>query len=508
MKSTVYRLALLIGMVIGVVACQVEDDFIVDKNTDNDVVTIMISTDDNIENESDETRTQLNRAGNKVTWNSDDAIKILRHVRTYTDSWIFGREENDEYAEITSSTTTLSDNAAHATFTASFSKLDGTPMSDFSYVALSPATCYSSYDKNNGDIYTVYVNLPVTQTATATSYDAGADLLIGKPMTTTSENANFTMRFKRMVSIAKMKLSGISSGEKIKQVVFEAVTTKHLVGDATIDLAAGTMYAHPGSNNTKKVTINYATALTYSATSSIYFCCYPTTFNAGETFKVTVTCDSGNVYEREVTIPSGKSLQLIDGNVSSFTVNNLQKVQSEVVKTYNIGDIYNENGVKGIVYATNVTMSGKQWNYIFSMDQTFLEWSTENTNNNCYSNNGLYNSQDMLSNALNPVNYPAVQWCFDHGDGWFLPSSKELNMMWDTVSGGTHDFSSAATTEFNEKMIVAGAALFEEDYYWSSNEISFDQAEMVAFMYDSIICLESLKASKGNVRAVYKFEVK
>lgn len=502
MKRAFYRFTLLIGLILGVVACQMETDFVVDASTKDEGATITITTDGEIENETEETRTQLNRAGNKITWNTDDAIKVIRHVKTYTESWFDGRVERDKYNEVTSSGTSLTNDNTIATFTASFDAFEGTPMSDFSYVSVSPATCYSSYDKNKDNIYTIYVNLPTTQTSTSVTYDAGADLLVGKPTSTTSEQESFSMRFKRMVSIGKMKLTGLESNEKLKKVVFEAITTKHLVGDGTVDMTTGTLEYHPGGSLNSKLTINYKTAI--SATTSVYFCCYPTTFLAGEKFKVTVTCESGNVYEREVTIPAGKSLQLIDGNVSSFTVTNLQKAESQVVKTYNVGDLYNENGVRGVVYATNVTMSGKTWNYIMSMDQAYLPWATENTNNNCMGKNGLYNSQDMLMYAWDPANYPAVQWCFGHGNGWFLPSSYELNLMWDAVSGGTHDFNNETVAKFNAKLDDP----LEEDFYWSSNEISIDQAEMVAFMYDSVICLESKKASNGNVRAVYKFEVK
>lgn len=502
MKRAFYRFTLLIGMILGVVACQMETDFVVDASTKNEGTTITITTDGEIENETEETRTQLNRAGNKITWNTDDAIKVIRHVKTYTESWFYGRVERDEYSEVTSSGTSLSSDNTIATFTASFDALEDSPCSDFSYVSVSPATCYSSYDKNKDNINTIYVNLPTSQTSTSVTYDAGADLLVGKPTSTTSEQESFSMRFKRMVSIGKMKLTGLESNEKLKKVVFEAITTKHLVGDGTVDMTTGTLEYHPGGSLNSKLTINYKTAI--SATTSVYFCCYPTTFLAGEKFKVTVTCESGNVYEREVTIPAGKSLQLIDGNVSSFTVTNLTKAESQVVKTYNVGDVYNENGVRGVVYATNVTMSGKTWNYIMSMDQAYLPWATENTNNNCIGQNGLYNSQDMLRFALDPANYPAVQWCFGHGNGWFLPSSYELNLMWDAVSGGTHDFNNETVAKFNAKLDDD----IEEDFYWSSNEISIDQAEMVAFMYDSVICLESKKASNGSVRAVYKFEVK
>jgi len=51
------------------------------------------------------------------------------------------------------------------------------------------------------------------QTATSTSFDSDADILIAKPIT--GENTAFTFEFKRYVSIAKMHIKGITAGETV-----------------------------------------------------------------------------------------------------------------------------------------------------------------------------------------------------------------------------------------------------------------------------------------------------
>ena len=163
---------------------------------------------------------------------------------------------------------------------------------------------------------------------------------------------------------------------------------------------------------------------------------------------------------------------------------------------YAPGDFYEEDGVEGVVfYVTNDGTSG----YIMSLDQATLQWSTENIQANCFSGNGKYNTEDMLK--LGADKFPAAKWCADHGNGWFMPSSKELQWMWDAVSNGTHVFDNEFIKLYNDKLEDP----ILEDYYWSSNETTEDLGELVAFMENSVVCLDPQKNKKFLVRAVYKF---
>ena len=101
-------------------------------------------------------------------------------------------------------------------------------------------------------------------------------------------------------------------------------------------------------------------------------------------------------------------------------------------------------------------------------------------------------------------NYPAFKWCIEHGDGWFLPSSKELNTIWTWLSDGTYDFDSESVTTLNKYIADNGGTPFYETYYWSSNENSTDTGEVVAFMKDSYVCLDLSKSNYFSVRAAYR----
>ena len=170
---------------------------------------------------------------------------------------------------------------------------------------------------------------------------------------------------------------------------------------------------------------------------------------------------------------------------------------------YEIGKIYDINGTKGVAYAIK-TVGNETYAYFFSMDEADLQWSTENVWCNCISVRGDWNTQDMLSKGTSPDMYPAAQWCIAHGEGWFMPSSRELQWMWDAISAGTHDFDSESVKAYNKLLTDNGGMPFVETYYWSSNETAEDLVELVAFMADSVVCLNPYKTYTYTVRAAYR----
>ena len=172
---------------------------------------------------------------------------------------------------------------------------------------------------------------------------------------------------------------------------------------------------------------------------------------------------------------------------------------------YEIGNIYDLYGTKGVCYAIKNDNQNRTWAYFFSMDEEYLQWSTENVWCNCASGRGDWNTEDMLKNG--PDKYPAAQWCVAHGEGWFMPSSTELQWMWDAVSGGTHTFDCETMAAYNKLLTDNGGTPLLETYYWSSNETSVDMIELVAFMSNSVVCLEPYKTKMYSVRATYRMQL-
>ncbi len=228
---------------------------------------------------------------------------------------------------------------------------------------------------------------------------------------------------------------------------------------------------------------------------------------------VTATCEikttAGDVIEGgafATTTPGSYNIYALYDNVRSNTVS-VDAYDPNIASAYEIGQIYDVNGTKGICYAIKTDNQDRTWAYFFSMDEADLQWSTENVWCNCVAGRGDWNTEDMLRNGTSPDMYPAAQWCIAHGDGWFMPSSQELQWMWDAISEGTHNFDNASVAAYNKLLTDNGGMPFVETYYWSSNETSEDMIELIAFMSDSVVCLEPYKTSKYTVRAATRVQL-
>ena len=181
-----------------------------------------------------------------------------------------------------------------------------------------------------------------------------------------------------------------------------------------------------------------------------------------------------------------------------------------VVGKYDIGTVCEVNGTKGVVYAIKTDNQGYTWAYAVSLDEEYLQWSTENVWCNCNSSKGAWNTYDPFDpkncradgGVRDIANYPAFAWCMEHGSEWFLPSADELKWLWDATSGGTHKFDCDTMKTFNKIITDNGGSPIQEDYYWSSNETSYDMIELIAFMDNSVICLEPYKTKRYQTRAV------
>ena len=180
----------------------------------------------------------------------------------------------------------------------------------------------------------------------------------------------------------------------------------------------------------------------------------------------------------------------------------------ELVGKYEIGAIHEVDGVKGVIFAIKSDSKGDTYCYLFSMDEEDLQWSTKYEFCNCMSQRGDYNTNDPFDYfGMNIEDYPAFKWCKAHGEGWFLPSSTELHWMWDMLTNGERDFKAPSVAEYNAFIVENGGEPFCETYYWSSNETSYDLVEVVAFMNDSVVCLDPKKDNVYTARAAYRFKV-
>ena len=179
---------------------------------------------------------------------------------------------------------------------------------------------------------------------------------------------------------------------------------------------------------------------------------------------------------------------------------------------YEPGMLYNENGVKGVIFAIKEhKASGTIYCYVMSMDEEDLPWSYEQVDL-LFANStwGAWITEDIFNPSRDNRdinNYPAFKWCVEHGDGWFLPSQEEMEWMWDAVSGGTHKFEAPTVAEYNKVLTENGGEPLQETFYWSSTALDSTSSVAVAFMENSVICLESTRDKAYSVRAAYRFAI-
>ena len=214
----------------------------------------------------------------------------------------------------------------------------------------------------------------------------------------------------------------------------------------------------------------------------------------------------GNTFS-STTVGSYSFRARYDGQTTGTAVN-IDVYDPELVGKYEIGAIHEVDGVKGVIFAIKSDNNGDTYCYLFSMDEEDLQWSTKYEWCNCTSQRGDYNTNDPFDYfGMNIDDYPAFKWCKAHGEGWFLPSSTELHWMWEMLTNGERDFKASSVAKYNEFIVENGGEPFCETYYWSSNETSEDLVEVVAFMNDSIVCLDPKKDNVYTARAAYRFKV-
>lgn len=108
---------------------------------------------------------------------------------------------------------------------------------------------------------------------------------------------------------------------------------------------------------------------------------------------------------------------------------------------YAIGDLYNQNGVKGIV--VKVDDSGMHGT-IMSLESSKDFWISDNDlkfeTNAFYEDDGMKNMDAIEayvnSGKANWTNFPLFNWARSLGDGWYIPSKNEALEIWVNMNGG------------------------------------------------------------------------
>ena len=184
-----------------------------------------------------------------------------------------------------------------------------------------------------------------------------------------------------------------------------------------------------------------------------------------------------------------------------------------VLKQYEIGELYNQNGIRGVICQLS---DDRQHGLVVSLDEIYLHWSEfrkpdlrlAGADNRT---DGVANmekvAQYIAANNLSWYDFPAFKWCRDKGEGWYLPAIDELLTIGHNYNGGTRvQNNRQARNKFNDALKDAGGKRMDRlVYYFSSTEMDEKNAYTTHMGIEPPYVIEIPKYNKFLVRAVHKF---
>ena len=184
-----------------------------------------------------------------------------------------------------------------------------------------------------------------------------------------------------------------------------------------------------------------------------------------------------------------------------------------VVKQYEIGELYDRDGLRGVVCQLS---DDRQHGLIISLDEASLHWSEFRKpdlreagadNRSDGQDNMEKVARYIEQNNLSWEDFPAFKWCRDKGEGWYLPAIDELLTIGHNYNGGTRMHNDRqARNKFNDALKNAGGERMDRMvYYFSSTEMDEKNAFTSHMSLDPPYVVEIPKYNKFLVRAVHRF---
>ena len=203
------------------------------------------------------------------------------------------------------------------------------------------------------------------------------------------------------------------------------------------------------------------------------------------------------------------------GAVPHKPIQSVEATPAENETIYGIGDIYDKNGIKGVVI---MLTDGGRHGLIMSLDEACLPWCNLHRKKQKKAmgasdrHDGMMNmlaiEKYIAENNLSWSNFPAFEWCRAKGEGWYLPSINEIWSAGTIFLGGSRVASNRkARKAFNDNIIVAGGSpLSGIMIYHSSTEDKDARYALYSHMNSEPPYINSgYKADDIFVRAFHKF---
>lgn len=181
---------------------------------------------------------------------------------------------------------------------------------------------------------------------------------------------------------------------------------------------------------------------------------------------------------------------------NSYSNNNYSSSNySSSGRTYKVGDLYNENGLKGVVF--EVSADGRSGKILHLEDGDMMLWCNNSTEskrkigaNNIY--DGEINMAAVKQIAGWVEKYPVFAYCNKLGEGWYIPARAE----WESI----YRNKSLIEPKLTDKLA--------EHWYFSSTESNKTDSG-IQCVYDMGMksggSLDTRKNYHSNARAIHKF---
>ena len=184
-------------------------------------------------------------------------------------------------------------------------------------------------------------------------------------------------------------------------------------------------------------------------------------------------------------------------------------------QTFRVGDLYDRNGVRGMV--CEVSSDGRH-GLVLSLQQMTLPWC-EKGHDELLKALGINDKHDGLANMQHAADFlvrthvpeyrlAAYAWCRKLGEGWYLPSINELLTIAMNFNGGRRlPFNRDARQQFNDALQKLGSPKMDRLMYYLSSTEGTNPAEVLTthMAPEPPYIIPVAKTQKWLVRAVHRF---
>lgn len=192
-------------------------------------------------------------------------------------------------------------------------------------------------------------------------------------------------------------------------------------------------------------------------------------------------------------------------SASTYLTLGITQLDLEYISEYIVGDYYNDNGKKGVVFYVDSTCKhGK----IVSLDETStkLKWANGEIWENTTLGINANNEEDgkIVMNIVKGIanwekNYPAFAWCANIGNDWYLPAINELKLL--MLNESVH-------SAVNRTLAIKGTPLPDigskpRKCYWSATEYDYYRAWLLDMLDKEAVVIS--KNLPQSVRAISSF---